>query len=69
MYEMLSKHCIVLHRSRGLQEFEAPGISRQSAHEGDKVVSPRTGHLYPPPLGVSFLLEPNDPRPRVRPEL
>ena len=28
-----------LDRLLGLQEFEAPRISRQSAHEGDKVVS------------------------------
>jgi len=29
-----------LDRPLGLQEFETPGISRQSAHEGGKAVSP-----------------------------
>ena len=36
-----------LDRPRGLQEVEAPRISKQSAHEGDKVVSPT--HLPPLP--------------------
>jgi len=57
MYEMLSKHCIILHRSRVLHEVEAPWISRQSAHESCKVVSPRTGQLYPPRCFISFRAE------------
>jgi hypothetical protein len=48
-----------LNRPLGLQRVEAPGISRQSAHEGDKVVSPT--HRPPLPAGkdfwYSFLLE------------
>jgi hypothetical protein len=35
-----------LHRPLGLQEVEAPRISRQSAHEGGKVISP----MHQPPL-------------------
>ena len=35
-----------LGRRLGLQEVEAPRISRQSAHEGAKVV----GHTHRPPL-------------------
>ena len=38
--------CTSLDRSWGLQEDEAPQISRQSAHEGGKVVSP----THRPPL-------------------
>jgi hypothetical protein len=30
----------------GLQQVEAPRISKQSAHEGGKAVT--TGHIYPP---------------------
>jgi hypothetical protein len=30
-----------------LQEFEATRVSRKSAHEGGKVVSPKHGRLYP----------------------
>jgi len=33
-------------RSLGFQEVEAPGINRQSTHEGGKVVSP----MHRPPL-------------------
>jgi hypothetical protein len=36
-----------LDKPLGLQEFEDPRISRQYAHEGGKVVSFGTGHLYP----------------------
>jgi hypothetical protein len=35
-------------RPLGLQEFEAPRISRQSAHEGGKLVGPMQGRLNPP---------------------
>ena len=38
-----------LYRSLGLQEVEAPKISRHSAHEGGKVVSPT--QLLPLPPG------------------
>jgi len=31
----------------GLQEFEAPGISKQLTHEGGNVVTLRTDSLYP----------------------
>jgi hypothetical protein len=40
--------------SAGLQEFEAPRLSRQSAHEAGKVVSPTTGRLYSP--GDQFII-------------
>ena len=47
------------HRPLGLQEVEDPRISRQSAHEGGKVVSPT--HQQPLPsqeiAWYSFLLE------------
>jgi hypothetical protein len=36
-----------LDRTSGLQEFEAPRTSRQSAHEGGKIVSPT--HRQPLP--------------------
>ena len=35
-----SNHYIGLHKPTELQEFEAPIISRQSAHKYDKVVGP-----------------------------
>ena len=38
----------------GLQEFEAPRISRQSAHEGGKVVNPT--HRPPLPPGDILVL-------------
>jgi len=51
--------CTGLDRPLGLQGVEAPRISRQSAHEGGKVVSPK--HRLPLPSGrysrYSFLLE------------
>jgi len=34
----------------GLQEVEAPSISRQSTHEGGKVVSPTDRQPLPPTL-------------------
>ena len=45
-----------LDRRLGLQEVEAPGISRQWAHDGGKVVSRR--HLLPLPPTIK---NPNDP--------
>ena len=40
---------IPVQASTGLQKVEAVGISRQSAHKGDKVVSPMLqSPLYPP---------------------
>ena len=51
--------CAGLNRHLGLQGFEVPRISRQSAHEGGKVVSPK--HRLPLPSRrysrYSFLLE------------
>jgi hypothetical protein len=38
-----------LYRPLGIQEFEVPGISRQSTHEGGKIISP-THRLPLPPL-------------------
>jgi hypothetical protein len=38
-----------LYKSVGVQEVEAPGVSRQSAHEGGKVVRPT--HRPPLPQG------------------
>jgi hypothetical protein len=45
-----------LDRPLGLQKVEASRISRQSAHEGGKVVSPCTSCLYPlgDTLGTNF---------------
>ena len=40
-----------LNRHWGLLEFEAPRVSRQSSHEGGKVVSPTHRPLLPPPPG------------------
>ena len=37
-----------LHRLLGVQEIDASKISRQSAHEGGKLMSPKHGHLYLP---------------------
>jgi hypothetical protein len=60
-----------MYRPLGLQKVEAPRISRQSVHEGGKVVSP----MHWPPLRprgypwYSFLLRGwVDPRDIVRPE-
>ena len=39
-YITLINSCTGLGRPRGLQEFKAPSISRQSAHEDGKAVSP-----------------------------
>jgi hypothetical protein len=50
---MLSKPCIVLDRPRGLLKFEAPRISRQSAHEGGKVISPTHRPTLPPKSFIS----------------
>jgi hypothetical protein len=53
MIQRQSKHegqshpFIDLYRPLELQDVEVPGISRHSAYEGGKVVSPRTGHLHP----------------------
>jgi len=40
-----------LDRPLGLQEFETPRISRQSANEGGKIVSP----TYRPPLHPGYI--------------
>jgi hypothetical protein len=65
MTQRQSKHVrqihpfIDLYRPLGLQDVEAPGISRHSAYEGGKVVS--LTHRPPSPLrryhSYSFLLE------------
>jgi len=62
-----SNPCIALDRSWGLQEFDAPQISRQSAREGGKVVSPK--HRPPlPHMNYSWysylLLAESTPRPK-----
>jgi hypothetical protein len=44
LHQTLAKQS--LYRSLGLQEFEAPRISRHSVHKGCKVVSP----MHRPPL-------------------
>jgi hypothetical protein len=51
--------CTGLDRSLGFQEFLAPRICRQSAHEGGKVVSPTHRPPLPPreDTWYSFLLE------------
>jgi hypothetical protein len=48
-----------LDRPLGLQEVEAPRISRQSAHEGGKVVRPKQRPPLPPTRypWYSFLLD------------
>jgi len=61
------KYLIVLIKIYKFQEFEAPQISRQTAHEGGKVVS--LTHRPPLPLRkyccYSFLLEAEStPRPQ-----
>jgi hypothetical protein len=42
------KEFLSLYRPLELQEIEAPRISRQSAHEGGKVVSPKNQPPLPP---------------------
>jgi hypothetical protein len=47
---------IKLTLNRHGQEFEAPKISTQSAHEGGKVVSPtHTDRLYPQEISVVLI--------------
>jgi hypothetical protein len=48
-----SYRCIDLDRSLGLQEVEAPRISRQSPYKGSKIVS--TKHQPPPPPAPRYL--------------
>jgi len=60
-----------LDRPLGLQEFEAPRISRQSAHEGGKVVIPMHRPLSPQRryFRYTFLSEAVDPRATSLPEV
>jgi len=51
---MLSSPHTVLDRPLGFQKVEAPRISRKSAHEGGKVVSPT--HRPPLPQTIPMLL-------------
>jgi hypothetical protein len=54
-YNLVRNPTTVLDRSLGLHKVEVPKISRQSAHEGCKVVSPT--HRQPfPPRGISLVL-------------
>ena len=47
---MYSSSITVLDRPLDMQDFQLPKISRQSAHEGDKVISP----TYRPPHNSKF---------------
>ena len=46
-----------LHTSLGFQKVEPPSISRQTAHEGGKVVRPTHRSPLSPPPGDTFLLD------------
>ena len=42
-------------RASGIQDFESPRPSMQSAHEGRKVFSPKDGRLYPQEIPVLLI--------------
>jgi hypothetical protein len=53
--ERKSNYYTDLDRPFGIQEDEAPRISRQSAHEGCKVAALRTGLLYTPVISLEII--------------